>query len=115
MAYFISAKQARDKARKDSVINTETASIEAAILTAVESNLLTATIDDGTTMTESNSGDAAQVLAESYHSFWQGGTADATKTYQMAQVIKYFVDLGYSIHRQINTTSNTTFKWVVSW
>ena len=80
MAYFISAKQAREKARKDSVINSETASIEAAVLTAVESNLLTATVDDGTTMTESNSGDAAQVLAESYHSVWQGGTTDATKT-----------------------------------
>ena len=115
MAYFISAKQARDKARKDSVINSETASIEAAVLTAVESNLLTATVDDATTMTESNSGDAAQTLAESYHSVWQGGTTDATKTDQMAQVIKYFVDLGFSIHREINTSSNTTFKWVVSW
>jgi hypothetical protein len=115
MAYFISAKQAREKARKDSVIQSETASIEATILVAVEAGTLSATVNDNTTMTESTSADAAQVLAENYHSVWQGGTTDATKSDQMAQVIKYFVDLGYSIHREINTSSNTTFKWVVSW
>jgi len=115
MAYFISAKQAREKARKDSAIQSETAVIEAAILIAVEAGTLSASVEDNSVMTESTSADAAQVLAENYHSVWQGGTTDATKSDQMAQVIKYFVDLGYSIHREINTSSNTTFKWVVSW
>ncbi len=114
MAYFISAKQARDKARKDSTIQSETAVIEGKILTAVEANTLTTSIDDQTVMTESTD-TAGKAVAETYYNVWQGSATDATKADQMAQVIKYFVDLGYSIHRQVNTNTNTTFKWVVSW
>jgi|TARA_B100000959_G_C14838479_1_gene564990 hypothetical protein len=114
MAYFISAKQARDKARKDSTIQSETAVIEGKILTAVEANTLTISIDDQTVMTESTDS-SGKAVAETYYNVWQGSATDATKADQMAQVIKYFVDLGYSIHRQVNTSTNTTFKWEVSW
>ena len=31
------------------------------------------------------------------------------------EVIKYFVDLGYSIHRIQNTSEPTVFQWVISW
>jgi hypothetical protein len=114
MAYFINAKQARDKARKDSTIQSETAVIENAILTAVEANTLTITVSDNSIMTEYTDS-AGKAVAETYYTIWQGGTSDATKLDQMAQVIKYFVDLGYSIHRQTNSISTTTFEWVVSW
>jgi len=114
MAYFINAKQAREKARKDSTIQSETAVIENAILTAAEANTLTVTISDNSIMTESTDS-AGKIIAATYYTNWQGGASDATKLDQMAQVIKYFVDLGYSIHRQLNTVSTTTFEWVVSW
>jgi hypothetical protein len=114
MAFFINAKQARDKGRKDSIIQSETAVIENAILTAVEANTLTITISDNSVMTEYTNSSGKEI-AESYYTNWQGGASDATKLDQMAQVIKYFVDLGYSIHRQINTLSGTTFEWVISW
>jgi|TARA_B110000914_G_C15418606_1_gene425424 hypothetical protein len=114
MGYFVTAKQAREKARKDTIIQGETAAIEAAVFSAIDSNLLTVTLGDATTMTHTTAG-AQLILAQLYYSVWQGGTTDATKSDQMAQVIKYFVDLGYSIHRIQNSGETTVFQWVVSW
>ena len=114
MAYFINAKQAREKARKDSTIQSETAVIESAILTAVEANTLSAVISDNSTMTESTDS-SGKAIAQVYYNVWQGSATDLTKADQMAQVIKYFIDLGYSIHREVNGSTSTTFKWVVTW
>ena len=50
-----------------------------------------------------------------YHSVWQGNSTDKPKTDQMNQVIQYFQNLGYTIDRLINTTTNKTFKWVISY
>lgn len=51
----------------------------------------------------------------SYYSVWQGANTDRAKADQMNQVIQYFETLGYVIHRQTNTSTNKTFKWVVSY
>ena len=41
--------------------------------------------------------------------------ADRVKTDQMNQVIKYFQNLGYTIERLKNTTTNKNLKWVISY
>ena len=51
----------------------------------------------------------------SYYSVWQGVTQDRAKTDQMNQVILYFQNLGYTIDRMINTSTNRTIKWVISY
>lgn len=50
-----------------------------------------------------------------YYNVWSGTTADRVKTDQMNQVIKYFQNLGYTIERLKNTTTNKNFKWVISY
>lgn len=50
-----------------------------------------------------------------YYSVWQGVTQDRAKTDQMNQVILYFQNLGYTIDRMINTSTNRTIKWVISY
>ena len=50
-----------------------------------------------------------------YYNVWSGTTADRVKTDQMNQVIKYFENLGYTIERLKNTTTNKNFKWVISY
>lgn len=51
----------------------------------------------------------------SYFNVWQGSTSDRPQTDQMNQVILYFENLGYTIQRLKNTTTNKTFKWVISY
>jgi|TARA_Y100000034_G_C6708471_1_gene312825 hypothetical protein len=201
---MISAADAKLQAQGNLVILREVRAIEEAILTAVNSNLLNATVSDGTTMTMStpaisvtatvnnptttasqtftinsttvtssgttiNSiiddintlaisgitasktavagalkiasdnnnftltlsagsgtllGDlgltaattTATAVSKVYYNVWQGTATNTTYTQQMAEVIKYFTDKGYTIARQKNTdTTNTTFKWYVTW
>lgn len=50
-----------------------------------------------------------------YYNVWQGTTTDRAKQDQMDQVISYFRNLGYTIERQINTTTGKTFKWLISY
>jgi len=55
-------------------------------------------------------------VSKTYYNVWQATAIDTTYTQQMAEIIKNFVDLGYTIIRQKNaSTSNTTFKWHVTW
>lgn len=51
----------------------------------------------------------------SFYTVWEGSTSDRAKTDQMQQVVKYFENLGYSVDQQINTTTNKTFRWVISY
>ena len=58
----------------------------------------------------------ATAVSKIYHNVWQGTGTNTTYTQQMAEVIKYFTDKGYTITRQKNAdTTNTTFKWHVTW
>ena len=50
-----------------------------------------------------------------YYNVWSGTVADRAKTDQMNQVVKYFENLGYTIERLKNTTTNKNFKWVISY
>ena len=50
-----------------------------------------------------------------YYNVWSGTTADRAKSDQMNQVIKYFQNLGYTIERLKNTTTNKNLKWVISY
>ena len=51
----------------------------------------------------------------SYFTCWQGSTQDRAKTDQMNQVELYFKNLGYTITRLKNTTTNKTFKWQITY
>ena len=50
-----------------------------------------------------------------YFNCWQGTVSDRVKTDQMNQVIQYFQNLGYTIERLKNTSTNKTLKWVISY
>ena len=55
-----------------------------------------------------------------YFQVWQGGNAldtNQTRPYadQMDTIINYFTNLGYTIQRQTNPTTNQTFQWNVKW
>lgn len=51
----------------------------------------------------------------SYFTCWQGSTQDSAKTDQMNQVELYFKNLGYTITRLKNATTNKTFKWQINY
>lgn len=51
----------------------------------------------------------------SYFNVWQGTSTDRAKTDQMNQVISHFESLGYGIEQRTNTTTNNTFKWVITY
>jgi phage tail sheath gpL-like len=50
-----------------------------------------------------------------YYNVWQGSATDRVKTDQMNQVILYFQNLGYTIERLKNTSTNKNLKWVISY
>jgi len=101
---MLTASQARSKAQNDLTIFNEVRDIEEAILTACVDGLYSITLDD-TTMTTS----------ATYANVWKGVASDRAKEIQMAAVIKYFTDLGYSIERRANQTTGVTFDWQVYW
>jgi hypothetical protein len=101
---MLTATQARSKAQNDLVIFNEVRNIELAILTASAAGLYDLILNS-TTMTSSTI----------YCNVWKGVTADRAKEVQMAAIVKYFTDLGYSIERKTNSTTGTTFDWQVYW
>ena len=101
---MLTATQARSKAQNDLVIFNEVRSIESAILTASAAGSYNITLST-TTMTTS----------ATYANVWKGVVADRAKEIQMASIIKYFTDLGYSIERRSNPITGTTFDWQVYW
>jgi hypothetical protein len=101
---MLTATEARSKAQNDLVIFNEVRNVELAILTASADGLYEVAVED-TDMTTS----------AIYANVWRGVTQDRAKEIQMAAIIKYFTDLGYSIDRKMNSTSGTTFVWQVYW
>ena len=101
---MLTASEARSKAQNDLIIFNEVRNIELAILTASADGDYEITIDT-TTMTTS----------AMYANVWKGVIADRAKEVQMATIIKYFTDLGYSIERRSNPTTGTTFDWQIYW
>lgn len=58
---------------------------------------------------------ATNPASVAYFNCWQGTVADRVKTDQMNQVTRYFQNLGYTIERLKNTSTNKTLKWVISY
>ena len=87
--------------------------------TAPASTTWSVTVGAGTANTElgltAGTTNATNPESVTYHEVWQGNSTDKPKTDQMNQVIQYFQNLGYTIDRLINTTTNKTFKWVISY
>lgn len=101
---MLTATQARSKAQNDLVIFNEVRNIEMAILTASAGGSYNINVDTTTMSTSAV-----------YCNVWKGAVADRAKEIQMAQIIKYFTDLGYNIERKTNSVTGTTFDWVVYW
>ena len=133
---MLTAAQARAKSRNDWIIYNEIRAIERAILLAtgatesymgavLTNTLMTGEIQD----TISSEGDDIlvvesdipledtnpQIVARLYNQVWQGAKTDRAKDLQMAAVMTYFTDLGYSISKKTNRSTGDTFKWVVYW
>jgi hypothetical protein len=101
---MLTATEARSKAQNDLVIFNEVRNIELAILTASAAGSYDITLSNTTMTTSVN-----------YCNVWKGVIADRAKEIQMAAIIKYFTDLGYSIERRTNSTTGATFDWVIYW
>jgi uncharacterized protein YcbX len=113
MSYQVSAQQAKYIARNDLTIFDETSTLMRQVIVDASAGAYTTTVSDGTTMTESDP--SATADAQAYFNVWQGTVTDTAKTDQMNQVVSYFENLGYTIVRQTNTSTNTTFKWVIDY
>jgi hypothetical protein len=50
-----------------------------------------------------------------YHSVWSGQETDRKKSYEYAQVVQHFQNLGYSIIAKKNTDTVNTLKWELYW
>lgn len=72
----------------------------------------TANADLGLTAATNTATNPASV---DYFNCWQGNIASRPKTDQMNQVINYFQQLGYTIERVTNTSTNKNLKWVISY
>lgn len=111
---MLTASEARLKALQDIYVLREIRDLEEAIIMASAEGKVEAVVQTTSTMAK-NPTDEGYVLANEYYTAWSGSRDDRQKTLQMAKVIQYFSDLGYTIERQTNPTGNTTFQWVVAW
>ena len=58
----------------------------------------------------------ATAVSKIYYNVWQNTATNTTYKQQMSEVIQYFTNIGYTVIRQKNAdTTNTTFKWYVTW
>ena len=113
---FMTATEARNKARSDSTILHEIRLMEQKIMTDAAAGLLSSTVaydttisnDTGTTITNETTGQA-------YFNVWKGSATDKVKEDQMKQVILHFESHGYTIYRNTNATVTTIFDWVIEW
>lgn len=108
---MLTAAQARAKARNDITIFNEIRNIEDAILNAANTGELEVIVS-GTGMTDT---DSEIATAREYFKAWQGSFPNRAKEQQMANVIEYFINLGYQIDRRVNPSTGDTFRWLVYW
>lgn len=111
---MLTAAEARLKALQDLYILREIRDLEEAIIFAAAEGQVEVVVQSTNTMAK-NPTDEGYALANEYYNTWTGSRDDRQKTLQMAKVIQYFSDLGYTIERQVNPTGATTFQWVVAW
>lgn len=111
---MLTASEARLKALQDIYVLREIRDLEEAVLFAAADGAVEVTASTTSTMAK-NPTDTGYALATQYYNTWTGVNDDRQKTLQMAKVIQYFSDLGYTIDRQVNPISQTTFQWVIAW
>lgn len=111
---MLTASEARLKALQDIYVLREIRDLEEAVLFAAADGAVEVTVSTTSTMAK-NPTDTGYALATQYYNTWTGVNDDRQKTLQMTKVIQYFSDLGYTIDRQVNSTSQTTFQWVIAW
>jgi len=111
---MLTASEARLKALQDIYVLREIRDLEEAVLFAAADGAVEVTVSTTSTMAK-NPTDTGYALATQYYNTWTGVNDDRQKTLQMAKVIQYFSDLGYTIDRQVNPISQTTFQWVIAW
>lgn len=114
---MLTAAQARAKTQNDNVIFNEIRDIEVAILTAIDNGsydvklagtIMTGTVNTGPSPTPRS-------VARIYFNVWQGTADDRAKFIQMAKIISYFTDLGYTVDRRTNSETGDTFTWLIYW
>lgn len=102
-------------------ITASKSSVQGKLVISSDNNLFDITLTAGTGTILADIGLTAGVtnatdVSKTYYQVWQGTATNTTYVQQMNEVIKYFTDLGYTITRQKNaSTSNSTFKWYVTW
>jgi len=111
---MLTAAEARIKSLQDIYVLREIRDIEEQIILASGESAVEVTISTTSTMAK-NVGDPGYSLSAEYFDTWTGSRNDRQKTLQMQKVVQYFGDLGYTIDRQTNPISQTTFQWVVAW
>jgi hypothetical protein len=112
---MLTADEARIKSLESLVVMNEVRDIEQGIIVATETGDMQTILAETTTMAKATQADSGYATAADYYNAWQGTTDDRQKVLQMNAVIQYFSDLGYTIERQLNPTSQATFQWIISW
>ena len=108
---MLNAQEARSKASNDLDIFREVRDIEEAILSASANGAYETSLST-TKMTDTGAGLS---VARDYYKTWIGAVPNRAYERQMAAVVQYFFDLGYSIERRVNTSTGDTFTWYVYW
>lgn len=111
---MLTASEARVKSLQDIYVIREIRDLEEAVIFASADGQVEAIVVTTSTMAK-NPSDTGYSLAAEYFDVWTGNRDDRQKTLQMNKVIQYFTDLGYTIDRQTNPVSQTTFQWVIAW
>lgn len=111
---MLTATEARLKSLQDIIVLREIRDLEEQIILAANDGELEVIVSTTSTMAK-NPTDTGYTLATEYYTTWSGVADDRQKRLQMAKVIQYFSDLGYTIDRQTNQTSQATFQWAIAW
>lgn len=111
---MLTASEARVKSLQDIFVLREIRDLEEEILLASADGAVQVVAVTTSTMAK-NSADVGYALAAEYFDTWTGARDDRQKNLQMNKVVQYFSDLGYTIDRQTNPNTQTTFQWVVAW
>jgi hypothetical protein len=111
---MLTAAEARVKSLQDIFVLREIRDLEEEVLLASADGAVEVIVPTTSTMSK-NAADVGYGMATEYYDTWVGTRDDRQKFLQMNKVVQYFSDLGYTIDRQTNPTTQTTFQWVIAW
>lgn len=111
---MLTASEARIKSLQDVYVLREIRDLEEAVLIAAAAGEVEVIIPTTSTMAKNSAGVGYSIAVE-YFDTWTSSRDDRQKTLQMNKVVQYFSDLGYTIDRQTNPNTQTTFQWVIAW